>query len=167
VRNAAGRASIEREHGLPVSLVLVTLAIVMADQATKTWAVRVLSDHAIHVVGPIDLRLSRNPGGAFSTFTQATPVLAVLALGLAAALVHSVRRADDRLSAIAFAVVLGGAIGNLVDRFARAPGLLRGEVIDFVKVGWWPTFNVADAAITIGAVLLLFWGWRRPREAAP
>jgi signal peptidase II len=52
-------------------------------------------------------------------------------------------------------LVLGGALGNLVDRFARSPGFLRGHVVDFVAVGWWPVFNVADSCVTIGAILLV------------
>jgi signal peptidase II len=57
-------------------------------------------------------------------------------------------------------LVLGGAIGNLVDRLFRSPGFLRGAVVDFVHVGDWPTFNVADSAITIGAVLVIVWSVR-------
>jgi signal peptidase II len=59
--------------------------------------------------------------------------------------------------------VLGGALGNLVDRFFRAPGFLRGHVVDFVAVGWWPVFNIADSCITIGAVLLIVRSLRAPR----
>jgi signal peptidase II len=51
--------------------------------------------------------------------------------------------------------LVGGACGNLVDRLVRAPGFLRGEVVDFIDVGPWPTFNLADSAITVGAVLLV------------
>ena len=68
---------------------------------------------------------------------------------------------------MALALVLGGAIGNLVDRIARQPGFLRGEVIDFVHVGRFPTFNVADSAITIGAILLLIAALRAPSEDTP
>jgi signal peptidase II len=56
---------------------------------------------------------------------------------------------------VALATGLGGVMGNLVDRFARSPGFLRGEVVDFVKLWSWPTFNLADAAITIAAVMLV------------
>ena len=56
---------------------------------------------------------------------------------------------------VALTLVLGGALGNLADRFFRAPGFLRGHVVDFVSVGWWPVFNVADSCVTIGAVLLI------------
>jgi signal peptidase II len=65
----------------------------------------------------------------------------------------------------ALTLVLGGALGNLVDRFVRAPGFLRGHVIDFVSVGWWPVFNVADSCVSIGAVLLIVRSLRAPHTA--
>jgi signal peptidase II len=56
--------------------------------------------------------------------------------------------------------VLGGALGNLGDRMFRGPGMLRGAVVDFIDFRVWPVFNVADAAITVGCLLLLWAGWR-------
>jgi signal peptidase II len=142
-------------------VLLVAATVVVVDQLTKAWAVAALSNHPRHVIGTVDLELARNPGGAFSTFTRATPVLAVVAVALTFMLVRLVRRATDPATAIALALVLGGAVGNLVDRVVRTPGFLRGHVVDFIKaVSWWPTFNVADMAITIGAVLLIIRGWR-------
>ena len=52
-------------------------------------------------------------------------------------------------------LVLGGALGNLMDRIFRSPGFMRGHVVDFVAVGWWPVFNLADSCVTIGAILLV------------
>jgi len=82
-----------------------------------------------------------------------------------------VRRTDDTLLVVALSLLLGGALGNLVDRLFRAPGFLRGGVVDFIGVGSFPTFNVADSAVTIGAVLLAVWAIRadireRREEAA-
>ncbi len=57
--------------------------------------------------------------------------------------------------ALGLALVLGGALGNLTDRLFRSPGPLQGHVVDFVSVGWWPVFNVADSAIVCGAILLV------------
>jgi len=57
-------------------------------------------------------------------------------------------------------LVLGGALGNLIDRLFRAPGFLKGAVVDFVHVGSFPTFNVADSAITVGALLIVVWAVR-------
>jgi signal peptidase II len=52
-------------------------------------------------------------------------------------------------------MILGGAMGNLVDRFFRSPGPLRGHVVDFLSIGWWPVFNVADPSVVGGAILLV------------
>jgi signal peptidase II len=130
--------------------------IVVLDQATKAWAVRTLADGPESVVGSdVELRLSRNTGGAFSLFQGFTPLLALLAGAIAFVLVRAVRQAEDRWTVVALSLVLGGAVGNLVDRVFRAPGFLRGAVVDFVKVGSFPTFNVADSAITVGALLFV------------
>ena len=63
--------------------------------------------------------------------------------------------------------MLGGALGNLTDRITRSPGFLRGEVVDYVRVGSFPSFNVADSAITIGAILLIIAAFREPDRTTP
>jgi signal peptidase II len=143
----------------------IVVGVVILDQLTKAWVVAQLSDGPQSIVGTtVELRLSRNPGGAFSLFQSFTPLLAVLALVVAFVLGRAILRTDDRLMVVALALVLGGALGNLVDRVVRAPSFLRGEVVDFVRVGRFPSFNVADSAITIGAVLLIVCAWRRPER---
>lgn len=115
----------------------------------------------LQIVGhDIEFRMARNSGGAFSTFTNATVVLAVLAIGLSIWLVRTLRRSTDRWTIVALSLVLGGALGNLSDRIFRSPGFLRGHVVDFVKVGSFPSFNVADSAITCGAILLILLSFR-------
>ena len=57
--------------------------------------------------------------------------------------------------AVGLGMILGGALGNLMDRFFRSPGPLRGHVVDFLSIGWWPVFNVADPAVVGGAILLV------------
>jgi signal peptidase II len=162
---ASGRA--HSEPGSPPStrrplLILgIVVGIVLVDQVTKVLVVESLADEPLSIIGDtVELRLSRNPGGAFSLLTGFTPLLAVLAAIVAVVLVRVAQRAKDPVMVVALAMVLGGALGNLTDRVFRAPGFLRGEVVDFVRVGAFPSFNVADSAITIGAVLLLLWGWR-------
>jgi signal peptidase II len=141
-------------RGLIVGAIVV--GIVAVDQLTKTWAAAALDDGPARIFGDdVQLRLSRNTGGAFSLFQGFTPLLALLAAGLAVLLVRALRRTDDTWVIVALALVLGGAVGNLVDRIVRSPGFFRGAVIDFVSIGGFPTFNVADAAITVGAVLLV------------
>ena len=104
----------------------------------------------------VELRLSRNTGGAFSLFQGFTPLLAIACdrahrpAGPRAAPHATTRGWWSRWRSCSAA-----RLGNLVDRAVRAPGFLRGAVVDFVSVGGFPTFNVADAAITVGAVLLV------------
>ncbi|MGH9021759.1 MAG: signal peptidase II [Acidimicrobiia bacterium] len=132
------------------------LAVVVLDQVSKVWAVAALSDRSISIVGSVvQLRLARNPGGAFSLLPGSTPLLSVLALGVVGLVARAWWRTSDRVPVLALGLVLGGAMGNLADRLFREPGVLSGAVIDFVKVGWWPTFNVADSAITIGVAVIV------------
>jgi signal peptidase II len=139
--------------------------IIALDQLTKAWVVAEFSDAPLSIIGTtLELRVSRNTGGAFSLFQEFTPVLAVLAVIVAVVLVRALQRTRDRVILVALALVLAGAVGNLVDRMARSPGFLRGAVVDFIRVGDFPIFNVADSAITIGAVLLVIWGWRHQPE---
>jgi signal peptidase II len=135
---------------------IAILALVAIDQLTKSWAVHALASGPKSIIGDtVQLALTRNSGAAFSRFRGLTPVLAVLAIIVTIVLGRSVRRATDRWTVVALSLVLAGALGNLSDRIFRSPGFLRGEVVDYVKVGWWPVFNVADSCITIGAVLLI------------
>jgi signal peptidase II len=145
-------------------------AIVLADQLTK-WLVlaRFAPGERVELASFFNLVLVFNKGAAFSFLAAEagwqTPVLAVFALG--AALVVSVllvRSPERRMLCAGLALILGGALGNLVDR------LRFGQVVDFLDfhaAGWhWPAFNVADSAITIGAVLLILDGLRRHEKRA-
>ena len=139
----------------------IVAAVVVLDQVTKSWIVATHSSVPLEIVGhDIEFQVARNPGGAFSTFTNATIVLAVLAIGLSVWLVRTLRRSTDRATIVTLSLVLGGALGNLSDRVFRSPGVLRGRVVDFVKVGSFPSFNVADSAITVGALLLVLMSFR-------
>jgi signal peptidase II len=139
----------------------IIVGVVLLDQLTKVWVVASLSDGPLSIIGTdVELHLVRNSGGAFSLFTNATIVLALLAIALSVVLVRSVQRARDRLTVVALSLVLAGALGNLLDRITRSPGFLRGEVVDFVHVGSFPSFNVADSSITIGAILLVIAAFR-------
>jgi signal peptidase II len=115
----------------------------------------------------VELALTRNGGSAFSRFQGITPVLAIGAIIVTIVLARVLRHANDRLLIIALTLLLGGALGNLADRVFRAPGFLRGHVVDFVAVGWWPVFNVADSCVTIGAVLLIVCSLRTPARPQP
>jgi len=115
-----------------------------------------LATHPKEIFGSaVEFELARNSGSAFSRFQGYTPILAVLATIVAILIARAVRQTTDRWMLIGLTLVLGGALGNLSDRFFRSPGFLRGHVVDFVKVGPWPLFNVADSCITIGAIVLI------------
>ena len=92
-----------------------------------------------------------------------TTLLAVGAIFVSVLIVREARNATDRVKLIGYVLVLGGALGNLSDRFFRAPGFLRGHVVDFVAIGRFPVFNFADSCITIGAILLV---WRTLRTSS-
>jgi signal peptidase II len=139
----------------------IVLGVVVADQLSKLWAVRRLADAPVEIIGAdVSFELTRNTGSAFSLFQAFTPMLAVIAVVVAVLLVREVRRSRDTLMIVGLSLVLGGALGNLADRLFRAPGFLKGAVVDFVHVGRFPTFNVADSAITIGAALIVIWAIR-------
>jgi signal peptidase II len=146
----------------------IVVGVVALDQATKAWAVSALPGDPRSIIGTtVELRVARNAGSAFSLFQTVTPLLAVLAVGVALVLVRTMHRTYERTVLVALALVLGGALGNLADRLFRSPGWLRGAVVDFIRLDGWPTFNVADAAITIGAVILVVWSILGGRAAAP
>ena len=145
----------------------VVALIVAADQATKSIAVARWSEQPRRVIGThVELFVTRNSGSAFSRFQSLTPLLALGAVVIAIVLARAARAATDSVALCALVLLLGGAIGNLTDRFVRSPGILRGHVVDFVQVGWWPVFNLADSCITVGAVLLLVRGVFPPRPAS-
>jgi signal peptidase II len=163
----ATRQAQQRRSRLAAAIVV---GVVVADQLTKLWAVLTLADQQLVIIGDtVDFRLARNTGSAFSLFQAFTPVLAVLAIVVAIFLVRALRRTRDTVMLVALSLILGGAIGNLLDRAFRSPGFMRGAVVDFVHLGAWPTFNLADASITVGAVVLVVWAIRadlRAREDA-
>ena len=138
-------------------LIGVALVVIVAlDQLTKTWAVRELADAPVVVVTEwLEFHLAKNSGSAFGRFQNFTPILATLAIVVAVVLVRMARKETDRVMLIGLVLILGGALGNITDRIFREPGFMRGHVIDFVSVGPWPYFNVADSCVTIGAILLI------------
>ncbi|MBL8775381.1 MAG: signal peptidase II [Acidimicrobiales bacterium] len=136
----------------------VAVAVLAADQLSKSWAVERLSDgRTIDLIGSLRFNLAFNSGAAFSRGTGFGPVIAVLAVLLIAALLWTGRSATSKLSAVAVGLIVGGAVGNLTDRLLRdgPGGFLGGAVVDFVDLQWWPIFNVADSAVVVGGILLV------------
>lgn len=142
----------------PLTFLAATAAVVLAvDVATKVWAVESLDEVSL-LGGLVVLHEHRNPGAAFSIAGGATVVFTVIAIGIVAVIVRNARRLASRPWGVALGLLLGGALGNLVDRLLRSPGPFRGHVVDFIDLQWngesvWPVFNVADMAIVGGAAL--------------
>jgi signal peptidase II len=132
----------------------IAAGVVLLDQSTKWVAVRSLADGPVPLIdGFLQFRLVENPGSAFSLLRGGGPVLAVIAMAAVVFIVFVAGRLSSSAEASAMGLVLGGAVGNLVDRVFRAEGFLDGRVIDFIDFDFFPTFNAADSAITIGAIL--------------
>ena len=146
--------------------VLIAILIVVLDQLTKAWALSALDDRDIDLFWTLRLHLTRNSGMAFSRGEGLGPVIGVVALVVVAALLVSLRRQTTPAGVVAVGLVIGGAAGNVVDRLFRSPGWLRGAVIDFIDLQWWPIFNVADMAITIGGLLLVYGSFVASRQVA-
>jgi signal peptidase II len=146
--------------------VAVAAAVVAVDQVTKAWAVNALDDHDIDVVWTLRLHLTFNGGMAFSQGRGWGPVISVVALVVVVILLASLRKGGSTLSAVAVGLVVGGAAGNVIDRLFRSGnGFLGGEVVDFIDFQWWPVFNVADACIVIGGIILLMTSYASARSS--
>ncbi|CAH0295764.1 signal peptidase II [Rhodococcus sp. 05-2256-B2] len=138
-------------------LVAIAAVILLFDLITKIVVVHfVKPGNPIEIIGDVvTLRLVRNPGAAFSMATGMTWLLTLVAVAVVIGVVKIGRTLRSPWWALGLGLVLGGALGNLIDRFFRAPGPFQGHVVDFVSVGWWPVFNVADSSIVCGAILLV------------
>jgi signal peptidase II len=135
---------------------LVAFVVAVLDQLSKAWALRDLADgHIIDVIWTLQFNLTYNRGMAFSRGTGIGPVIGVIALVVVVMLLLSLRRADNSLTRLATGLIIGGAVGNILDRLFRDSGWMRGAVIDFIDFQWWPVFNIADMAIMIGAATMI------------
>ncbi|MDO5740620.1 MAG: signal peptidase II [Ornithinimicrobium sp.] len=126
------------------------------DQVTKAWAERSLTQgEPIAVVGDLlRLHLTYNSGAAFSLGTGFTPVLTVVASIISIIVIWQAIKVRSLPWAIALGLLLGGATGNLVDRYFRAPSPGMGHVVDFLRLPNFPIFNVADIGVTTAACLI-------------
>jgi signal peptidase II len=140
-----------------ILLVVVTALVVLIDQLTKHWALNSLQPGEVRSFLPgLDLTLTFNSGSAFSFASGGGPVIGIIAIGVMILVVVAGRGQRSLWAPVIQGLVLGGAIGNLCDRIFREPGgFLGGHVVDFLRLPHWPVFNVADMAITAGAVALV------------
>jgi signal peptidase II len=146
-----------------VVLLAIVAAVVLAlDLVTKIIAVATLEGREpLKLLGGVlYLPLIRNGGAAFGLAEGWTAILALVAFGVVGFIIWIARKLRSVGWAIGLGLVLGGALGNLVDRIFRAPGPLRGHVVDFLSLfdpygRVWPVFNLADSAICVGGALIV------------
>ncbi|MBU4214283.1 MAG: signal peptidase II [Actinobacteria bacterium] len=135
----------------------VAVAVAAADQLSKAWALAALEPGARRPLlgSALGLQLISNPGAALSIATGMTWVLTVVAVVVVVVVVRTARRLGSGAWALTLGLLLGGAVGNLIDRLIREPGPLRGEVVDFIAYGQLFIGNVADIAIVVAAGLAM------------
>ena len=139
--------------------------VILIDRVSKIWAERSFAAHPRDVIeGVLTLRFTTNSGGAFSFGDRAPLLFAAAAIVVCLAILGTAFRARPTLHGVALGLILGGAFGNLLDRILRGPGL-SGRVVDFIDPHVWPVFNLADAAVVSGAVLLAIQSFREGRAA--
>ena len=156
--DTAGEAEAPAPAGRRQLLLLSVAAVVLTlDVVTKVLAVKLLTPgQPVPIIGDtVTWTLVRNSGAAFSMATGYTWTLTLIASAVVVGIIWMGRRLVSPWWAVGLGMILGGATGNLVDRFLRSPGPLRGHVVDFLSIGWWPVFNVADPSVVGGAILLV------------
>lgn len=148
----------KRRYGTALGL---ASAVVAVDLLTKRYASQHFVTDRLEVIpGFLEFTYTENPGAAFSLFQDGGAVIGVIAIGVAGFILGALRAPRPQFEVVALGLVLGGAIGNVIDRIARGDGLLDGKVIDWIDLWWIPTFNIADASVTTAVALLLIYAWR-------
>lgn len=152
-----------RSRSCVIALIAVAAGVVIIDQLTKAWAVRTMlprmspgGDGPIEVIGAVlKLTYVENTGAAFGLGSGLTVVFSCIALAVVIAILRMAPKLGSLPWAIALGGLLGGALGNLVDRLTREPGPGRGYVVDFIELPYWPVFNVADMFVVGSAILMV------------
>jgi lipoprotein signal peptidase len=148
-------AAIVRPRYVGVLLVVAGF-VIAADVVSKLLVVAKLSDRSpVRLLGGLlTLEETRNPGAAFSIGTGSTFIFGIVAIAVIVVILRTARRLFSRPWAVVLGLLLGGATGNLIDRLVRSPGVMRGHVVDWIRLPHFDAvFNLADSAITIGGVL--------------
>ena len=140
-----------------LALVVATAAVILTlDQLSKWWALENLDDGPVDLIWTLRLNLTFNSGAAFSTAGGLGPVIAVVAFVVVGFIFWTGREVRGRTVAITLGMIAGGALGNLADRVFRSnDGWFGGSVVDWIDLQWWPVFNVADASLVVGGILLV------------
>ena len=139
----------------------IATAIVVADLLTKRYAAINFDGNPVEIIpGFFGFTFVENPGGAFGMFQNGGVIIGIAALIITVVVLVALAAERPLAETIALGLVVGGAVGNLVDRFARGDGIIDGAVIDWVELWWIPTFNIADSSVTVAVALLLIHAWR-------
>jgi signal peptidase II len=135
---------------------LSALAVVVLDQLTKLLVRSFLPYHSSITLLPKVLNLTHtyNTGAGFSIFTNQNILLIFAVIGIIGAMLYYFDRFKESEKIFA-SIIIGGALGNLIDR------ILLGHVVDFIDTGFWPVFNVADSAVTLGVCGLLYLAFKK------
>jgi signal peptidase II len=144
---------------------VVAVVVLAVDQLTKWWALNELDTRTVDLPWTFRLNLTLNRGAAFGLGSKYAPIIALAAVCVVVVVLGTTRSLDSRWPRLGVGLVFGGALGNLSDRvFREGTGFLGGAVVDFIDPQWWPVFNVADAAVCTGAVLLVLTAAREPQK---
>lgn len=144
---------INKKHQPLILFSFVTFIIVLLDQLTKYLIFRFQPNIDLKL---FTLHLVKNTGAGFGLLKDQTTLLTIISLAVAAFIIYYYKKIPKKTFPQLFtALFLGGVIGNLIDR------LFRKFVIDFLDFSFWPAFNLADACITVGAIGLIIWFWKK------
>ena len=136
-------------------------AVVVADLVTKRHAAINFDGNPVEVIpGFFGFTYLENPGGAFGMFQSGGVIIGIAAVIVTIVVLVALASARPMTETVALGLVVGGAFGNLIDRFARGPGIIDGPVIDWIELWLIPTFNLADASVTVAVALLVIHTWR-------
>ena len=141
---------------------VVVALVVVLDQLSKEWAINRLSrGRTIEILPSLELDLTYNSGFSFGTGSGHGPLVGTLVIVICGFICWRLWRETLTARAAILAAILGGALGNLVDRVLRADnGLLSGDVVDFIDVTWYAVFNVADMFVVCGCIVLVLFELR-------
>ena len=144
----------------------IIIGVAVADQATKQLMLSVLEEgRPLYVLGDwFRFTLLFNPGAAFSMGEGSTWLFTTIQLAFVVGVAIAAPRIHDRGQAIGLAMIAGGALGNLIDRLVRPPGFWFGHVVDFISVGNFAVFNLADASISCGVLVFIFFLFAEERR---
>ncbi|MGZ5213062.1 MAG: signal peptidase II [Actinomycetota bacterium] len=150
------------------ALFAVAGVVWVLDRLSKLWVEHTLAGRPpiTLIPGVLDLRFTTNPGGAFSLGQRSPWIFVGASILVSVAIVATAFRHTNVATSLALGLILGGAVGNLTDRIVRGPGF-SGHVVDFVDFQVWPVFNLADAAIVVGAVVLAISSFAADRDREP